>query len=166
MNLLGPASGDLGDYICTEGDCQIGRDLVYQMQQFYQNVVTSGAGGSDFQSKYGPIVATLVQTLNDTDTFAVHWLPFHPGCCTIKNDIGKKAQDVLVAMGNTVGGYVPSPTDVSSPSGGLSGLVDTMTTLLKWGAVVGGAVAAIWIVTTGLSVAKDVKAIKPTPARP
>lgn len=149
VQLSGP---ELGDFICTEGDCQIGRALVAEMVATYNSL--EGTQGASFASKYKSTVAATSTQLDDTDGFWVHWLPFHPGCCTIKA-IGAQAQEITRQMRTDAGAAQSSPIDTRGPTDKTS-FFDDVTTLIKW-TLFAGLVGAV-----GFGIYQGVKIIKET----
>ncbi len=132
--LAGPTSAgaayELGDFVCTEGDCQIGRALVREMGVVYSALVAQLApSNSEFVRLFGVTVASLQASYSSSDGFWVHWLPFHPGCCTIK-EIGRKAQDLTKRMREYAGVAQTDDTPLPKPSPG--GVGDYLITTLKW----------------------------------
>lgn len=120
----------LGDWICVEGDCQIGRALVNQMQIMY--TALANTAGSMFIAKFQPIVQAITQSLDDADTWAARWVPFHPGCCTIKS-IGNQAQDVMRQMAQATGTVTPSQVDTKGPTEKILGEGLEFVDILKLG---------------------------------
>lgn len=133
--------GELGDFICTEGDCKIGRALVQQMLTVYAGAVAQLAANpsaqQSFQSKYATSVQGLADAADSADGIFTRWVPFAPGCCTIKQ-VGFQAQEITHAMQVDAGLAVTSGVD---PGSGTS--LDSIVTMLKWLAFTATTVAII-----------------------
>lgn len=125
--------------VCIEGDCQYGRQRVLEMKTLYDKLAAGGSGYdvNAFIAHFQAPVAVKVAALDAEDTFWVHWVPFHPGCCSIA-DVGKEAQDIINQM-NAFAGVAAStpPQPPGSPLSGVGDLLATLVSIVKWGAIVG-----------------------------
>lgn len=80
--LLGEGDG-LGDILCTEGDCTIGKALVLQLVKFFDGVHRP--------KKWEPTVMALYGAWEQAEAGLSRKIPFSPACCTIK-ELGDQAQ--------------------------------------------------------------------------
>jgi hypothetical protein len=138
----------LGDWVCIEGDCQIGRSLIREMGAVYTALVAQ-VGTQDFVNRFGSTVQSIQATLSDMDSWAVHWVPFHPGCCTIK-ELGRRAQDITRQMREAAG--VAQPPDTDTDSGDPLG---TLLQLVKWTLVTGVVAVGAFGVYWGIKAVKE-----------
>jgi hypothetical protein len=120
------ADADLSGFICVEGECSIGRNLVREMGVLYTSLIAQVSAQQEFVARFGATVASIQAQLEQVDSWAVSWVPFHPGCCTIL-EIGRRAQDISRQMRTFAGVAQPPEIDLSN-----KGLIDSLLTLVKW----------------------------------
>lgn len=114
-----PRQQALGDVICLEGDCAVGKQLVNEMQAVYKQF--SGYGKNElsdadvsFRAKFSSTVTQVVEQFQREDAKLSRQIPFSVVCCTIK-DIGVKAQSLSRQMRDYMKVAQPAATPVKSP---------------------------------------------------
>lgn len=126
----------MGDVICLEGDCVVGKQLVNEMQAVYKQ--GSGYGVNElndqqveFRRRFAPTVTQLVEQWQAEESKLTRQLPFSLVCCTIK-DIGVKAQSITVQMRDFMKVAQPDRTPVKSPhEPGNDAISRTVNSVLK-----------------------------------
>lgn len=131
MGFLGDVEG-LDDWICTEGDCKVGRASVARMMSTWKSFLDANKG-VDVEMKLAPMVRGVKDAFDAADKAT--WYPFAPGCCTVRQ-VGARADEVtnilLKELGNTT---VPGGISPPVGKGALEQLFDTAITLAKWGLI-------------------------------
>lgn len=126
----------MGDTICLEGDCVVGKQLVNEMQAVYKQ--GSGYGVDElnndqleFRRRFGPTVTQLIEQFMAEDGKLTRQLPFSLVCCTIK-DIGVKAQSMTRQMRDFMKVAQPDATPIESPhKAGNDPISRTVNSVLK-----------------------------------
>lgn len=132
----------LGDWVCVEGECTMGKALIREMGVTYTSLVAQVPDNAAFVSRFSEPVRTIQATLESVDTWATRWVPFHTGCCTIL-ELGRRAQTLTTEMRKWAGTADPDPTNVDPDKG----LANTLVTLIRWTlttAVIGGAAFGVY----------------------
>lgn len=126
----------MGDVICLEGDCVVGKQLVNEMQAVYKQ--GSGYGVDElndqqveFRRRFGPTVTQLIEQWQAEERKLTRQLPFSLVCCTIK-DIGVKSQSITRQMRDFMKVAQPDATPIESPhKSGTDPLNRTLDKVLK-----------------------------------
>lgn len=135
---------ELGDFICTEGDCQIGQALIEAMQAFYGSALDKAAYPNDFTARFKPSIDALVTAFNDADGSFWRHLPFAAQCCTIK-ELGNKAQQLTQQMATYLNIAAPTPTDTHGTTSQVTDFFSNLAEPLKIVAWVAGLGMATYI---------------------
>ncbi len=138
----------LGDIICTAGDCKVGESAVDQMLQVFYSLRTR-----NMHKPFEPIVEAIYASFEKTKGW--NW-PFSSNCCKAK-EIGRQAQGVTAQMlaahqaslpGPTGRGPVPTPTpnlpdtlDPTPPTAPSIGLLSVVKVL----GIIGAAALTVWM---------------------
>lgn len=96
--------GAMGDWICTEGDCKIGKAAIDQMLQFF-----AALKAKNQHKSFEPAVEAIYASYEKQEKQLSRHVPFSTVCCAIK-EIGKQAQEVTQQMAAATGSKAPPGT--------------------------------------------------------